>query len=83
MAGPAESRAPPLWRGPQKAVQSWCTGLGADPVEVLALRHDVLNLPNRSVAPFRMERGQSRPFSAEERAFAEETISRVWQGGPG
>jgi hypothetical protein len=33
-------------------------------------------LPNRPVAPFRMKGVKSRPFSAEERAFAEEKISK-------
>lgn len=76
MAGPAESRASPLWRGPQKAAQRWRTGLGADPVEVLALRHGVLDLPNRPVEPFRQESYKDRTFSSRETDFADETIRK-------
>jgi hypothetical protein len=70
------SRAPLLWRGPQKAAQSWRSGLGADPVEVLALSHGILDLPKRWVAPFQLDQVRSRPFSAQEQAFAEETIQK-------
>jgi hypothetical protein len=75
MASLAESRGSPLWRGPQKAAKMWRTVLGADPLEVLALGHSVLDLSNRQVAPLRMESGRPRSFSSEESMFSEKKIS--------
>jgi hypothetical protein len=57
-----------LWIGPQITAHRFSTGLGADPVEVLGLRHGVLDLPNRPVTPFWTERGLPRPISADEGA---------------
>jgi hypothetical protein len=81
----AGANTPPLWRGPQKAGQRWRSGLGADPVEVLALRNGVLDLPKRWVAPFQLDQVRSRPFSAHKLAFAEETMQKriargTWRG---
>jgi hypothetical protein len=76
MAGPAESRALPLWRGPQKTAQRWCTGLGADPVEVASAATWHSRLAESAGRAISNGGGQTRPFSAEERALGEETISK-------
>lgn len=73
-------RKKPLWRGPQKAALLWERELAADGREVEALRYGIMDKPDLSVGPFRLEQLPKR-MDARRTALVQETIRKRLETG--